>query len=130
MTYANTAFPTLKTSDENALSATTGYTYNADGELAKITNPDTTLVTTAYDADGRVCVQADNGSTYSCGGGTGVAGVTTYGYNGASNRTSMTTYMPSTLTTSYSYSTGQLTSTADSNGKTTAYLYNYAGQVQ
>jgi RHS repeat-associated protein len=130
MAYTNTAFPTLKTSEESALSATTGYTYNADGDLTKITNPDTTVVSTGYDADGRVCVQADNGTTYSCGGGTGVAGVTAYGYNGANDRTSMTTYTPSTLATTYSYSTGQLTSTTDSNGKTTAYLYNYAGQVQ
>jgi RHS repeat-associated protein len=128
--YTNTAFPTLKTSETNALSATTSYSYNADGELTKITNPDLTLVTTTYDADGRVCVQADNGTTYSCGGGTGVAGVTTYGYNGANDRTSMTSYTPSTLATTYAYSTGQLTSTTDSNAKTTAYLYNYAGQVQ
>jgi RHS repeat-associated protein len=128
--YTNTAFPNLKTSETNALSAITGYSYNADGDLTTITNPDSTDVTTSYDADGRVCVQADNGSTYSCGGGTGVAGVTTYGYNGANDRTSMTTYTPSTLATTYSYSTGQLTSTTDSNGKTTAYLYNYAGQVQ
>jgi RHS repeat-associated protein len=128
--YTNTAFPTLKTSETNALSAVTGYSYNGDGELTTITNPDTTSVTTAYDADGRVCLQADNGSTYSCGGGTGVAGVTTYGYNGANDRTSMTTYTPSTLATTYSYSNGQLTSTTDSNGKTTSYLYNYAGQVQ
>jgi RHS repeat-associated protein len=130
ITYTNTAFPTLKTSETNALSAATGYTYNADGELTTISNPDTTSVTTAYDADGRVCVQADNGSTYSCGGGTGVAGVTTYGYNGANDRTSMTTYSPSTLATTYAYSNGQLTSTTDSNVKVTSYLYNYAGQVQ
>jgi YD repeat-containing protein len=128
--YTNTAFPTLKTSETNALSALTSYSYNADGELTKITNPDTTLVTTAYDADGRVCVQADNGTTYSCGGGTGVTGVTAFGYNGANDRTSMTSYTPSTLATTYSYSTGQLTSTTDSNAKTTGYLYNYAGQVQ
>jgi RHS repeat-associated protein len=128
--YTNTAFPTSITSATNALSAVTSYTYNADGELTKITNPDTTSISTTYDADGRVCVQADNGTTYSCGGGIGVAGVTSYSYNGANDRTSMTTYTPSTLSMSYSYSTGQLTATTDSNGKTTAYLYNYAGQVQ
>lgn len=129
--YTNTAFPTLKTSETNAMSALTSYSYDADGDLSKITNPDTiTSITTAYDANGRVCVQADNGTSYSCGGGSGVAGVTTYAYNGANDRLSMTSYTPSTLSTTYSYSTGQLTSTVDSNGKTTGYLYNYAGQVQ
>lgn len=130
MAYTNTAFPTLKTSETNALSAVTSYSYNADGELTGITNPDSTLVSTSYDGDGRVCIQSDNGSTYSCGGGTGVTGVTAYGYNGANDRTSMTTYAPSALNTTYVYSNGELTSTTDSNAKTTAYLYNYAGQVQ
>jgi YD repeat-containing protein len=128
--YTNTAFPTLKTSETNALSAVTEYNYNADGELTTITNPDSFSVETTYDADGRVCVQSDNGLTYSCGAGSGVQGLTTYDYNGANDRTSMTSYTPSTLATNYSYANGQLTSTTDSNGKTTAYLYNYAGQVQ
>jgi RHS repeat-associated protein len=36
---------------------------------------------------------------------------------------------PLTATTTYAYSTGQLTSTTDANGKTTSYLYGYTSQV-
>ncbi|MGH9019569.1 MAG: RHS repeat-associated core domain-containing protein [Acidimicrobiales bacterium] len=127
--YANTAFPTLVTSSQNALGAVTNYSYDGDGRLTTTTNPDLTKVTTGYDADSRVCVKADNGNTYSCGGGSGVAGVTAFTYNGAMDRLSMTTFAPSAQTTTYSYLTGQLVSTTDSNAKTVKYLYNYGGQV-
>jgi YD repeat-containing protein len=55
--------------------------------------------------------------------------VVNYTYNGASDRTSMVSYSPSSATTSYSYANGQLTSTTDANSKTISYVYNYAGQV-
>jgi RHS repeat-associated protein len=128
--YANTQYPTAETSTTNAQSATTSDQYDADGRMVKTTNPDGSIITESYDSDSRLCVRADNGTTYTCGGGSGVAGVTGYTYNGAGDRLSTTSYSPSAATTTYSYATGQLTSTTDSNAKTTAYLYNYGGQVQ
>ena len=88
--YANAAYPTLVTSSTNALGQTTSYTYDADGRLTKTTNPDGGSVATTYDADSRVCNRSDNGSAYACGTESGVAGVTSYVYNGASDRTAMT----------------------------------------
>ncbi|MHB8379754.1 MAG: RHS repeat-associated core domain-containing protein [Acidimicrobiales bacterium] len=88
--YTNTAYPTLVTSSTNALSKTTAYSYDADGNLVTEMNPDGTTVSTTYDADGRVCTKSDNGIAYACGVGTGVGGVTSYTYNGASDRTSVT----------------------------------------
>ena len=129
-TFANTQYPTAETSTTNALSATTSYQYDANGRLVTTTNPDSTVVTDGYDADSRLCVRANNGTTYTCGGGSGVSGVTGYTYNGANDRLSMTSYSPTAATTTYTYTTGELTSTTDSNAKTTSYLYNYAGQVQ
>lgn len=127
--YTNTAYPTLETLSTNALDATTSYSYDADGNLLTTENPDGSTIKLAYDPDNRVCTSSDNGTAYSCGAGVGVSGVTSYTYNGASDRTSMVTYLPSTATTSYTYTNGQLTSTIDQNSKTVSYLYNYAGQV-
>jgi RHS repeat-associated protein len=86
--YTDTAYPALETSSTNALSKTTSYAYDADGQEITTTNPDSTSVATSYDADGRVCTVSDTGTSYSCG--TEVSGVTDYVYNGASERTSMT----------------------------------------
>jgi RHS repeat-associated protein len=127
--FTDTSYPTLETSTANALAEETQYAYNADGNLVITTNPDGSSVKTAYDADGRICTTSDNGTSYSCGSGTDVSGVTTYTYNGASERLSMTTYSPSAATTAYSYTNGDLQSTVDSNDKTVSYLYNYDGQV-
>jgi RHS repeat-associated protein len=127
--FTDTSYPTLETSSTNALSKVTSYGYDADGDLVTTTNPDTTSIHTAYDSDSRVCTQSSNGTAYGCGAGSGVAGVTAYTYNGASDRTAMTSYSPSAATTTYSYVNGQLTGTTDSNGKTISYVYNYDGQV-
>jgi RHS repeat-associated protein len=88
--YTNSSYPTSETSTMNALSETTSYQYDADGNLIKTTNPDGTVINTTYDAGGRICTQSDNGTSYACGTGAGVNGVTTYTYNLASDRTSMT----------------------------------------
>jgi RHS repeat-associated protein len=88
--YTNTAYPTLMTSSTNALSKTTSYAYDADGHEITITNPDSTSVNTGYDADGRVCAMSVTSTSYGCGTGGGVVGVTNYVYNGASERTFMT----------------------------------------
>jgi YD repeat-containing protein len=127
--YIDSSYPTLETSSTNALSEVTNYSYDADGELTTTTNPDGTTVQTSYDADGRICTSSDNGTAYGCGSGTGVSGVTTYTYNGASDRLAMTTYSPSAATTTYSYANGELLSTTDANSMTLSYLYNYDGQV-
>jgi RHS repeat-associated protein len=127
--FTNTSYPTSMTSSTNALSEVTSYNYDADGRVVKATNPDTTSVATSYDADGRVCTQSDNGTSYGCGAGSGVSGVVSYAYNGASDRTSMVSYSPASATTTYAYATGQLTSTTDSNAKTVSYVYNYTGQM-
>ncbi len=127
--FTDAAYPTLKTSSTNALGAMTSYSYDADGNVVKATNPDATSITTSYDADSRVCTQSDNGTTYGCGAGTGVSGVVNYTYNGASDRTSMVSYSPTAATTTYSYTNGKLNSTTDSNSKTVGYVYNYVGQV-
>ena len=68
----------------------TAFSYDADGNPIKTTNPDSTTVSTAYDADGRVCTQSDTGTSYGCDTGTGIAGVTNYVYDNASDRTGMT----------------------------------------
>jgi RHS repeat-associated protein len=127
--FTNTSYPTSITSTTNALSASTSFSYDADGDVIKTTNPDSSVVNTAYDADGRICTQSDTSTSYGCGAGSGVSGVVNYTYNGASDRTSMVSYSPSSATTSYSYANGQLTSTTDANSKIVSYVYNYAGQV-
>jgi YD repeat-containing protein len=127
--FTNTSYPTSITSSTNAMTAVTSYSYDADGDVVETTNPDSSVVNTAYDADGRVCTQSDTTTSYGCGAGSGVSGVVNYTYNGASDRTSMVSYSPSSATTSYSYANGQLTSTTDANAKTISYVYNYAGQV-
>ena len=127
--YGNTSYPTSVTSITNPLAKTMSFTYDANGRQTRLTNPDGTSIAIGYDADSRVCTQSDNGNAYACGSGNGVAGVTAFTYNGAFDRTSMTSYAPSAHTTSYSYTTGQLMSTTDANAKTISYLYNYLGQV-
>jgi RHS repeat-associated protein len=127
--FTNTSYPASMTSSTNALTKVTSYSYDADGNVIKTTNPDGSVVNTAYDADGRVCTQSDTSTVYGCGAGSGVSGVVNYTYNGASDRTSMVSYSPSSATTSYTYATGELTSTMDANSKKISYVYNYAGQV-
>ncbi len=127
--FTNSSYPTAITSSTNALSKVTSYSYDIDGNVVKTTNPDSTVVNTAYDANGRVCTQSDTTTSYGCGSGSGNSGVANYTYNGASDRTSMVSYSPSSATTSYSYANGQLTSTTDANAKTVSYVYNDAGQV-
>lgn len=126
--YTNASYPTLVTSTTNALNAVTASSYDAAGQLVQTTNPDGSIITQSYDNYGRECVQADNGSTYACGAGTGVNGVTQYAYNGASERTAMTSYNP-TQTTSYGFANGQMTSVTDANAKTVRYLYAIGGQI-
>jgi YD repeat-containing protein len=89
-TFTNTAYPTLETSTENALSKTTSYSYDADGREMETTNPDGSTVYTDYDADGRVCTVSDTGTNYACDAGSGASGVTNYLYNGASDPTTVT----------------------------------------
>lgn len=88
--FTNTAYPTLETSSENALSKTTSYAYDADGNETKTTNPDGTFIYTAYDQNNRICTRSDGATSDGCGVGTGSTGVTNYVYNGASDLTAMT----------------------------------------
>jgi RHS repeat-associated protein len=133
--YTDARFPTLVTSSTNALGATTSYAYDGEGRLGIKYNPDLTDAYYTYDADGRLTVK-DTGyysTTYHQ---YLQAAQTTYTYNGDFERTGATplycntgscgTVLPSA---SYAYANGQLTSATDENGKTTNYLYNYAGQV-
>lgn len=128
--YGDSAYPTLLTSSTNALGNTISYSYDADGRLLGTTNPDGSSIDLAYDPDGRTCSESTTGTSYPCGTGIGVSGVTTFAYNGANERTSMDSYSPGAAVTSYTYQGGELAGLTDSNAKSVSYLYNYAGQVQ
>ena len=126
----------MKTRSVNPLGATTQYQYNADGSLVTTVNPDGTDISTNYTANGQVCNKTPTLVAYPCGQGPSVAGVTQYGYNNAGERTSLSDIVgnPATptqwsQTTSYAYTTGQLTSVTDANTNTVIYSYNDAGQV-
>jgi RHS repeat-associated protein len=134
--FENSSYPTLLTRSVNALGAMTKYLYDANGNLVTTLNPDGTGVTSNYNANGLVCNMMPTLVAYPCGQGPSVAGVTQYLYNDANEPLSMSdnTANPATptiwsQTSSYGYSTGQLTSTTDGNGLTVNYAYNDAGQV-
>lgn len=134
--YENSAYPTALTRTTNALGATTRYIYNAAGQRITSINPDGSAISTGYDVNGLVCHQEPTAAIYPCGEGPSATGVSLYSYNNAQELTSMSdnTGNPATpfrwsQVTSYSYVSGQLTSTTDANKKTISYSYNDAGQV-
>ena len=134
--YEDASYPTLETRSVNSMGATTKYSYDADGNPMTTVSPDGTGVTKNYNADGEICNKTPTLVQFLCGQGPSVAGVTQYGYNNADELTSMSDNIgnPATptqwsQTSTYAYTTGQLTSTTDGNGKTVNYAYNYADQI-
>jgi RHS repeat-associated protein len=127
--YTDIAFPTMATSVTNPLSRTTTYNYDADGNLTSTVDPKGQTTTTAYDADGRPCFEAPTATTNICAGPPTGTGVTVYGYDQASQRTSMTDNNGATgqVTDSYSYdANGNLLSASNDNAQTTKYAYDDA----
>jgi YD repeat-containing protein len=127
--YTNTAYPTLVTSTTSALSAATTYSYDADGNLVTTTNPDGSTIDTAYDPDGRVCTQSDNGTAYSCGNGNSEGGVTSYTYNGASDRIYATAESTSYLSASQVSVSQSGDACALSGDSTECWGFNAYGQL-
>ena len=127
-TYAhvNAAFPTLVTSETNALNAVTSFSYDADGRQVTSTNPDATAVSTAYDADGRVCAQSFTVTLTSCTSSVGISGVTTFGYDGANERTSALQYL---TTPTSQVSAGDYHACSLSNGGVSCWGLNTYGEL-
>ncbi len=134
--YEDASFPTTLTRTVNALGQTTTYRYDADGRLLTEVKPNGDAITQAYNANGELCSKNPTSSSYPCGEGPSVAGVTQFSYNDANELVAMNDQVGSPAsstqweqTTSYTYSNGQLLSTTDANAKTVSYSYNDAGEV-
>jgi len=123
----------------DALSRTTTYTYDADNELTKVTQPGGTTVNYAYDGNGNQVKQtnaAGHSTTYAYDLLNRVISitdplgrVTLYAYDGAGNRTSLTD--PSGHVTKYGFdAANELTSVSYSDGKTPNVSYTYTSDGQ
>jgi RHS repeat-associated protein len=144
-----------RTSTKDPRGYTTTYGFNADDEQSLVTDPDTNATLTCYDGDGNVTitvppvgVAANSLTASSCptsypssyGNRLGATDATTYTYDGAGNKTAMTTPAPAGQsgyeTTTYSYdSAGSLLetvapSTANSGPTDDTYnTYNSDGEL-
>ena len=117
-----------RTSVKDPRGYTTTYGFNADDEQSLVTDPDANATLTCYDGDGHVAitvppvgVAANSLTVASCptsypssyGNRLGATDATTYSYDGAGNKTTMTTPAPA----------GQ------SGHETTTYTYDSAGNL-
>lgn len=89
--YSPVNLPTIYTPPTVSGTGTTTYSYNADGDVTKITRPDGSVVSNKYDSAGRL---------------------------------SLIVMPTSTITYSYSATSGNLSKAAISGGETIAYSYN------
>ena len=130
--FTNSAFPTYPTSMTNPSTKTTFYAYDADGKQVSTTDPESNVITTAYDADDRVCYSAPVATSAACGSPPSGTGVTVNTWNAADERTQMVDNYgtSSSATSSYAYDAdGNLTSNTDDNGRTMGYAYDASGEV-
>ncbi|WP_297776494.1 RHS repeat-associated core domain-containing protein [Mycobacterium sp.] len=112
-----------RTSLTDARGNTTTYHYDADGELTTTTRPDGTELTSTYDDDGNVTAKVD-----------GAGDATGYSYDARDELVSTTSpptaTAPGGITTTYGYDlAGRRISLTDAVGATTIYSYDAAGRL-
>ncbi len=100
-----------------AVAGTTATAYDADGEVASVTNPDGGTASYSYDPDGNEVKLSDAGGH-----------VTTFTYNGDNQLTQETRPDGSTLTSTYDADGNQL-SQSNGAGAVTRYSYDALGDV-
>ena len=92
----------------------TEYTYDSSCNLLKTINADGTTIVNTYDNKNRLVTSTDERGT-----------LTTYCYDDDGNVTEMKiTFGDKTVTASYGYTNGQITSFTDFNGNTSTYNYD------
>lgn len=96
---------------------TTEYSYDPNGDLTSVTDPNGHTTTMTYDANGRMLTRTN-----------AVGDTETWTYDADGNQLSHTSYRGKT--TSHTYTSGDLlASTTDPRGHTTSYTYNALGLV-
>jgi RHS repeat-associated protein len=135
--YTDPAFPTNATSVTNPLLKTTSYGYDANGQLVSAQDPESNVVSAAYDADGRPCLEVSGLSSASCS--TNLSGQTgtTLSYDQAGQRIQMIDWSgrSSGISDNYSYdASGNILSAQNDNKQngsqeTNLYAYNQANEV-
>jgi RHS repeat-associated protein len=125
----------------DALGDVTAYAYDANGDKTAITDPDGNTTLMSYDAIGNMTtrtapapVSATETWTYD-----GMNDVTThtdpdgnvtsYSYDSRGNLTQTSLPDGSTISATFSLTTGEVTSDTDPRGKTTTYVYDGSGQL-
>lgn len=128
--YKDPNFDTVVSKSTSPIGVTMN-SYNLDGQLTQVTQPDNSVITTGYNADAKACYRAPFATTAGCATPPTGQGVSTLSYNNADELASMVDNngTAGATTSTWSYAAGMMTSTTDANSKIVSYLYGFGGQV-